>query len=128
HHADGVELGLFAGLFLGPLAHLVALVEQLDLLELLERFAKVRLRLVELRAQFGHRALEVLTPLHRGLGIGRIGEMRRIMDTGAILFGLDFALEVARDAIELGNHAFDLRDPAALFVDLKLLQANERFA
>ena len=49
HHADGVELGLLAGLFLGPLAHLVALVEQLDLLELLERFAEVRLRLVELR-------------------------------------------------------------------------------
>src|SRR5262245_10370255 len=36
HHADGVELGLLAGLFLGPFAHLVALVEQLDLLELLE--------------------------------------------------------------------------------------------
>ena len=48
HHADGVELGLLAGVFLGPLAHLVALVEQFDLLEFLERFAEVRLRLVEL--------------------------------------------------------------------------------
>ena len=54
--------------------------------------------------------------------------MRGVVDTGAILFGLDLALEVARDAIELGDHAFDLRDPAALFVDLKLLQADERFA
>src|SRR5688572_23519139 len=128
HHADGIELGLLAGLFLGPFAHLVALVEQLDLLELLERFAEMRLRLVELGPKLGHRALEVLTPLHGGLGIGRIGEMRRVVNAGTILFGLDLALEVARDAIELGNHAFDLRDPAALFVDLKLLQANERFA
>jgi hypothetical protein len=54
HHADGVELGLLAGFFLSPLACLVALVEQLDLLELLERFAEVRLRLVELPAELGH--------------------------------------------------------------------------
>jgi hypothetical protein len=54
--------------------------------------------------------------------------MARIMNTGAILFGLDLALEVARDAIELGNHAFDLSDPAALFVDLKFFQADERFS
>ena len=36
----GVELGLLAGILLGALAHLVALVEQLDLLHLLERFAE----------------------------------------------------------------------------------------
>jgi hypothetical protein len=50
------------------------------------------------------------------------------VDAGAILLGLDFALEVAGDTIELGDHAFDLRDPAALFVDLKLFQADKRFA
>jgi hypothetical protein len=50
------------------------------------------------------------------------------MNAGAVLLGLDLAIEIARDAVELGNHAFDLRDSAALFVDLKFLQANERFA
>jgi hypothetical protein len=54
--------------------------------------------------------------------------MRGIVDAGAVLLGLDLALEVAGNAIELGDHAFDLRDPAALFVDLKFLQADERFA
>ena len=42
HQADGVELGLLVGGLLGPLAHLVALVEQLDLLELLEGFRRAR--------------------------------------------------------------------------------------
>ncbi len=54
--------------------------------------------------------------------------MPGVVDTGAILFGFDLAIEIAGDAIELGNHAFDLRNPAALFVDLKFLQADERFA
>ena len=38
--------------------------------------------------------------------------------------GLD--LKIRRHAIEFGNHRFDLHDAAALLVDLKLLQANER--
>ena len=48
HQADGVELGLLAGILLGALAHLVALVEQLDLLQLLEGLAERRLGVVEL--------------------------------------------------------------------------------
>ena len=52
--------------------------------------------------------------------------MRRIVDAGPLLLGLDLAFEIAGHALELGDHAFDLRDLAALLVDLKLLQPNER--
>src|SRR5262249_20187326 len=45
HQADGVELGLLARVLLGPLAHLVTLVEELDLLHLLERLAERRFRI-----------------------------------------------------------------------------------
>ena len=113
---------------LGALAHLVALVEQLDLLQLLEGLGQRLLGVVELGLQLVGRMLEVLAPLDRGLGIGRIGEMGRIVDAGAVLLDLDLALEIVGHALELGDHAFDLHDLPALFVDLKLLQANERFA
>src|SRR5206468_1761344 len=85
--ADAVELGLLAGVVGGALAQLVALVEQLDLLELLEGVGERVLGLVELAAQFAGRALEVLAPPDRGLGVGRIGEMGRIVDAGAVLLG-----------------------------------------
>ena len=45
-----IELGLLAGILLGALARLVALVEQLDLLQLLERLAERGLGVVELDA------------------------------------------------------------------------------
>jgi hypothetical protein len=54
--------------------------------------------------------------------------MRGIIDTRAFLLGLDFALEVDRHPLEIGDHALDLGDPSALLVDLKLLQADQRFA
>jgi hypothetical protein len=54
--------------------------------------------------------------------------MRGIVDAGAILFGFDLAVELVTHALELGNHAFDLRNFPALLVDLKLLQADERLA
>ena len=53
--------------------------------------------------------------------------MRGIVDPGAVLLGLDFALEVDRHALEIGDHALDLGDPSALFIDLKFLQADQRF-
>lgn len=43
HQADAVEVGLLAGVFLGAFAGLVALVEELDLLQLLEGSAKAAL-------------------------------------------------------------------------------------
>src|SRR5262249_52710411 len=101
HQADGVELGLLAGVLLGALAHLVALVEQLDLLHFLERLAERGLGILELRLELLGRALEVLAPLHRRLGIGRIGEMSGIVDAGALLLGADLAIEIGPDALEL---------------------------
>jgi hypothetical protein len=50
------------------------------------------------------------------------------MDVGAVLLGLDLAFKFDCHAIELGDHAFDLHDLPALFVNLKLFQANERIA
>src|SRR5215469_3482947 len=93
-HADRVEIVLLARVLVGALARLIALVEQLDLLELLEGLAERGARVLELTARLVGRALEVLAPLHRGLGVGRIGEMRRIVDAGALLLGLDLALEI----------------------------------
>src|ERR1700694_504783 len=126
--ADGGELGLLAGLFLRPLAHLVALVEKLHLLHFLEGLAERSLGVLELDLELVGRALEVLAPLHRRLGIGRIGEMAGVVNPGAVLLGLDLALEIAADALEFGDHALDLCNLAPLLVDLKLLQANERLA
>ena len=40
----------------------------------------------------------------------------------AILLDLDFALELTRDAIKLGDHRLDLGDLPPFLVDLKLLQ------
>jgi hypothetical protein len=50
--------------------------------------------------------------------------MRGIVDTRPILLDPDFALELAGHTIEFGNHCLDLRDLAALLVDLKLLEPN----
>src|SRR5436305_14434438 len=52
--------------------------------------------------------------------------MRRIVDPGALLLGRDLAIEVGRHAVEISDHAFDLRNPAPLLVDLEFPQANER--
>src|SRR5262245_61556254 len=60
HQSDRVEFGLLARIHLGALACLVALVEQLDLLQFLERLAELRLGVVELGLEFVGRALEVL--------------------------------------------------------------------
>src|SRR3954470_23205388 len=71
HQSDAVEIGLLARTFFGTLTGLIAFVEQLDLLEFFEGFAKQRLGILELHAQFVGRAREVLTALDRSLGIGR---------------------------------------------------------
>src|SRR4051795_6836486 len=67
HQADSVELGLLAGGLLLALADLIALVEQLNLLHLVEGLAERRFGVVELNPQFVGRALEVFAPHHRGL-------------------------------------------------------------
>src|ERR1700741_3327395 len=96
HQADRVEIGLFPGALLGALARLIALVEQLDLLELLESLAQEALGIFKLDAQLIGGPRQVFPALDRGLGVGRIGEVRGIVDPGALLLALDFALEVDR--------------------------------
>jgi hypothetical protein len=51
--------------------------------------------------------------------------MRGIVDAGALLLGLDLAIEIAGHAVEFGDHRLDLSDLAPSLVDLKFLQANE---
>src|SRR5580704_7265901 len=118
--ADAIELGLLAGVLDGTLTHLVAFVEQLDLLELLESLRQRGARILELTFELVGRSLEVVAPRDRGLGIGRVGKVRRIVDSGTLLLGEDFTVQVPGHAIELGDHAFDLHDLPPLFVDLKL--------
>src|ERR1700733_1289627 len=125
---DAVELGLFGVVFRLALAHLVAFVEQLDLFEVVESLAQRAFRVLKLQAQFVGRTLEVFAARDRRLGIGRIGKMPGIVDAGAILLDANLALEIGCHALEFGDHGFDLRDLAALFVDLKFLQANERLS
>jgi hypothetical protein len=50
--------------------------------------------------------------------------VRGIVDAGAVLFGLDFTLEVDRHTLEIGDHALNLGNPSPLLIDLKLLQAD----
>ena len=45
--------------------------------------------------------------------------MGGVVDSGPVLLGLDLAIEVGRNALEFGDHGLDLRDLAALLVDLK---------
>src|SRR5262249_44581424 len=120
--------GFPAHLFLGSLAHLIALIEQLDLRRLFERLAQRRFGVLKLDPQVLGRALKVVAPLHRRLRVSRVREMTRIVNAGTILLDLDVALQIAADALELADHSLDLADPATPFVDLKLLQANECLA
>ena len=87
------------GGLLGALAHLVTLIEQFDLLELLVGFLQRFLGVVELGFQLVGGMLEVLAPLDGGLGIGRVGEVGRIVDPRPILLDLDFALQVVGHAL-----------------------------
>ena len=85
----------------------------------------MRLGFVKLHFQVIDRAAEIFPALGRGLGIGRIGKMRGIVDASAILLGLDLALEVDAHAVELGDHGFDLRGAAALLVHLEFPQPDQ---
>src|ERR1041385_5784494 len=71
HSADAVELGLLARVLGDALARLIALIEQLDLLELLEGFGERHAGVFELALQFVGRALEIVAPPDRRLGVGR---------------------------------------------------------
>jgi hypothetical protein len=50
--------------------------------------------------------------------------MRGIVDASAFLLGLDFAFEIDRHTLEIGDHAFDLGYPSTLLVDLEFLETD----
>jgi len=125
HQADGVELGLFVGGLFGALAHLVALIEQFDFLQLFKRFRKRILGLVELALEFVGRPLEVFTAGDRRLRIGRIGLVSGIVNVRSVLLDHDLPVGIIGHALELGDHHLDLRHLAALFINLKALQADQ---
>ena len=52
HQADRIHVGLLAGVFLGALARLVALIQKFNLLQLLERLAEQGFGVFELDAKF----------------------------------------------------------------------------
>ena len=46
--------------------------------------------------------------------------MRRVMDAGPVLLGLNLALEIFRHAIKIGNHDFNLSDQPFLLIGLRI--------
>src|SRR5690606_13637293 len=74
------------------------------------------------------RCEEVVAPLQRGLGEGRIGEMRDVGDAGLLLLDLDLLVELTRHALEIRDHCFNLRDLPALLVDLEFLEPDQALA
>jgi hypothetical protein len=54
--------------------------------------------------------------------------MRGVVDARADLLDLDLALEIAGDAVELGDHRLDLGDLAPFLIDLEFLETDKGFA
>ena len=52
--------------------------------------------------QIVRRAAQILAPLRRGLGVGRVGEVSRIGDPGLLLLAVDLAVEIFDDPRRLG--------------------------
>ena len=87
----------------------------------------MRLGIFQLDPQFVGRTRQVLATLDRRLGIGRIGEVRWIVDPGALLLDFDLTLQIDRHALKVSDHALDLGHPPSLFLDLEFPQADQRF-
>ena len=52
--------------------------------------------------------------------------MRQIPDPGFLFLDGDFAVEFAGHPVEFGDHHFDLRQAAALFLHLEPLKTDQR--
>ena len=112
--------------FGGALGGALAVVEDLDLLQFLEGLAELGLRLVELALQRLGGLAHVVPAGRRRAGIGRIGEMTDIGDSGARLLDGDLPVEFHRHALEIGHHHLDLGHAPALLIDLEAAQADQR--
>ncbi len=133
HHSAPLKRRRLVGVRLVALGRMlvggdVALRQRLDLGELRGGFVEGGLGRGQLILQRALGSGEVITPLRRGLGEGRIGEMAGVVDAGAFLLGDDLVVQILRHALELGDHAFDLRDLTPLLLHLKPLKADSTLA
>ena len=95
HQSDAVEIGLFARAFFRALARLVAFVQELDLLELLESLREQALGIFELNAQFvglqsapaGVPALACCANMTLGIRVRRLC-LARLISTISLRLGL----------------------------------------
>ncbi len=94
---------------------------------LLKRLVALALGGFELGFEAVGGGAQVVAALARRLGEGRIGEMPRILDPGAGLFGRDLAVEIGGHTLELMDHMLKVGDLARLFVRLKALQPQRQF-
>ena len=79
----------------------------------------------ELGRKIGGRGGEVVAPLDRGLGKGRIGVVIDVGDAGPLLLDRDLAVEIDRHVVKVADHGFDIGDLAALFLDFEAFQADQ---
>ena len=103
----------------------VALLEQLDLLELLARLVELAAGGRELGREIGGRRRQIIAPLHRRLGEGRVGVMVDVGDAGALLLDGDLPVEVRGHMVKFADHRLDIGDLAALLLDFEALQADQ---
>jgi hypothetical protein len=92
-----------------------------------ERKLEFALGAVQLTPEFIRRMDDLLTPCTRCPGVGRVGKMARVGDSGPAFLVGDLTVKVRGHALEVSDHGFDLRHTTALFIDLKLLQADQCF-
>ena len=67
---------------------------------------------------------QVVAPQAGRFRNGRIGEMPRIANSRAILFGTHLAIELGGEALEIGNHPAGLRDLAPACRNFKILRRD----
>lgn len=90
-------------------------------IELLLRGVVVLLSGLELCAQLGDRCAKVVAAQGSRLGKSGIGEMPGILHARAFFLGLDLAVEITGDGLELTDHHFQVTDFAGFFVQLEAL-------
>ena len=92
HACHGTELGGAGLLDLHPLG--VALLQELDLLQLFEGFGERLPGACQLRLEIRGGREQIVPPLDGGLGEGRIGVVVGVRDAGALLLNGDLPVEV----------------------------------
>src|SRR6185312_2777021 len=120
--ARGLELRL--GRSTGRIQTQVAFLEELHLPEVGASFIELPARRLEPRLEVCGRCGQIVAPLDRRLGEGRIGVVVDVGYAGPLLLDRDLAVEVASHMVEVADHGLDLGNLPALLLDLKALQAD----